>query len=54
MSGNGGAIAEINGWLKKPFNPQMDAAGWALFVSLIVLVTLFWHGVLSKLLSAVE
>lgn len=37
------------GWAQHPFSSQMDIAHWALFVGLVIVLTILWFMVLRDL-----
>jgi len=34
---------EFTGWLKKPFDPDMDALHWFLFFGLLIVIAGLWR-----------
>ena len=42
-------MSSIAGWASHPFSTQMDIKGWALFVGLIIVLTVLWFFVLKDL-----
>lgn len=47
--GLGTVFSSIHDWAKQPFQTQMDAWHWALFVGLILVLSFTWHLVLRDL-----
>lgn len=42
-------MENVKDWLKQPFNVEMDAAHWALFLGLLLVFAGLWHRVLKHL-----
>ncbi len=49
-----GLIPRIQGWLKRPFSGDMDAAHWFLFFGLILCVSFLWSRILYYVNKGLE
>lgn len=38
-------------WLKQPFESNMDAWHWFLFIGLLIVITAVWHMILDHVVS---
>lgn len=49
-----GALSHVKSWLAKPFNEDMSAVQWALFVGLILVILVMWRIVLHHIETALD
>lgn len=47
-----GAITRIKGWLAHPFQSDMTAMDWVLWLGLVIVAVFLWTRILNKIIEA--
>lgn len=45
-------IVRFGEWLRRPFSPDMSAAGWFMFFGLLVIISIAWAVIMNRLVGA--